>query len=50
MADTMQQVLVRLPVDMYEQLKEHAQAEDRTLAAEMRRAVRRHLESLKEPA
>ena len=44
MADTMQQVLVRLPVDMYEQLKQQAQPEDRTFAAEVRRAVRRYLE------
>jgi predicted DNA-binding protein len=44
MADTMQQVLVRLPREMYEQLKSQADSEDRTVAAEMRRAVRRHLE------
>ena len=50
MADTMQQVLVRLPVEMYEELKQHAQSEDRTIAAEMRRALRRHLQSLKESA
>jgi predicted DNA-binding protein len=49
-ADTMQQVLVRLPTEMYEQLKEQAAAEDRTLAAELRRAVRRYLDSLSQPA
>jgi predicted DNA-binding protein len=45
MADTMQQVLVRLPKDMYEQLKSQANMEDRTVAAEVRRAVRSHLET-----
>lgn len=43
MADTMQQVLVRLPSEMYNQLREQARAEDRTVAAEMRRAVRSYL-------
>jgi plasmid stability protein len=43
MADVMQQVLVRMPSDLYEALKEQAATEDRTVAAEVRRALRQHL-------
>jgi predicted DNA-binding protein len=45
----MQQVLVRLPKDMYQQLKDQADSEDRTLAAEMRRAIRGYLEAKRQP-
>jgi predicted DNA-binding protein len=43
--ETMQQVLVRLPSETYEALKQQAKDEDRTLAAEVRRAVRYYLEA-----
>ena len=39
-----QQVMVRLPLDLYEELKRQAEKEDRTVAAEVRRAVRKYLE------
>jgi hypothetical protein len=39
----MQQVLIRMPPDLYTALKQHAETEDRTIAAEVRRAVRRYL-------
>lgn len=45
MAHTMQQVLVRMPEDLYSRLKEHAENEDRSVAAEVRRAVRAHLDT-----
>jgi hypothetical protein len=44
LSDTMQPVLIRMPSDLYDQLKQHAEGEDRTIAAEVRRAVRRYLE------
>ena len=47
MADTMQQVLVRMPTDLYEALKQQAATEDRTVAAEVRRALRQHLNLVK---
>ncbi len=43
LSDTMQQVLIRMPPDLYNALKQHAEVEDRTIAAEVRRAVRRYL-------
>ena len=46
MTDTMQQLLVRFPADMLDQLKRHADDEDRSVAAEVRRAVRQYLEGL----
>jgi hypothetical protein len=39
----MQQVLIRMPNDLYDQLRQHAEAEDRPIAAEVRRAVRKYL-------
>jgi len=45
LADVMQQVLIRLPNDLYEQLKNQARGEDRTIAAEVRRALRQYLET-----
>ncbi len=40
---TMQQVLIRMPVEMYEAVKQMANNDDRTIAAEVRRALRNHL-------
>jgi hypothetical protein len=40
MTDPMIQVLVRMPSEMVEQLKRRASEHDRSLAAEVRRAVR----------
>jgi predicted DNA-binding protein len=39
----MQQVLIRMPAEMVEALKQQAETEDRTVAAEVRRAIRRYL-------
>lgn len=44
----MQQVLIRMPPDLYAALKQHAETEDRTIAAEVRRAVRRYLNEARE--
>lgn len=44
MPDAMQQVLVRMPTDLVEALRNQAAAEDRTVAAEVRRAVRLYLD------
>jgi predicted DNA-binding protein len=46
---TMQQVLIRMPSEMYEEVKRRAENEDRTIAAEVRRAVRRYLEGDLQP-
>jgi len=49
MSDTMQQVMIRMPSDMYDDVKRLAESEDRTVAAEIRRAVRHHLEKGLQP-
>lgn len=43
MPDKMRQILVRLPAEMYDSLKELAAEQDRPITAEIRRAVRAHL-------
>jgi len=45
----MQQVMIRMPSDMYDDVKRLAESEDRTVAAEIRRAVRHHLEKGLQP-
>lgn len=40
----MQQCLIRLPVEIHNRLKAHCDAEDRTMAAVIRRAVRQYLD------
>lgn len=43
MSDNMQQVIIRMPPSLYDALKRQAAAEDRTISAEARRAIRQHL-------
>jgi predicted DNA-binding protein len=38
-------LLVRMPPDMHQAVKQRADAEDRTMSAVVRRAIRTHLES-----
>lgn len=43
--ERMREVLIRLPVPMYDAVKATAQENDRSIAAEIRRAIRAHLEA-----
>ena len=40
----MQPVMVRMPPDLYEAVKRDAEAEDRTMAQTIRRAVKQYIE------
>lgn len=42
MGSEMPQVLVRLPPDLYDELRLHAESEERSLAADVRLIVRRY--------
>ena len=44
MPDPMVQVLIRMPKDMHDAVRRLAEENDRTMAAEVRRALRGHIE------